>query len=121
MKRWGSLTPYSVLKRCQRGRLLIDNTNPFFYNYSLARSVPYVGSAPQLSGGLLMGRKEPPRFNPKIFLAKVSNGKTMLTSPKRQIIFSQGDAADAVFYIQKGRIKLSTLSQEGKEAVVAIL
>jgi len=68
-----------------------------------------------------MGRKEPPRFNPKIFLAKVSNGKTMLTSPKRQIIFSQGDAADAVFYIQKGRIKLSTLSQEGKEAVVAIL
>jgi CRP/FNR family cyclic AMP-dependent transcriptional regulator len=68
-----------------------------------------------------MGRKEPPRFNPKIFLAKVSNGKTMLTSPKRQIIFSQGDAADAVFYIQEGRIKLSTLSQEGKEAVVAIL
>jgi CRP/FNR family transcriptional regulator, cyclic AMP receptor protein len=68
-----------------------------------------------------MGRKEPSRFNPKIFLAKVSNGKTMLTSPKRQIIFSQGDAADAVFYIQKGRIKLSTLSQEGKEAVVAIL
>jgi CRP/FNR family cyclic AMP-dependent transcriptional regulator len=68
-----------------------------------------------------MGRKEPPRFNPKIFLAKVSNGKTMLTSPKRQIIFSQGDSADAVFYIQKGRIKLSTLSQEGKEAVVAIL
>jgi CRP-like cAMP-binding protein len=68
-----------------------------------------------------MGRKEPPRFNPKIFLAKVSNGKTMLTSPQRQIIFSQGDAADAVFYIQEGRIKLSTLSQEGKEAVVAIL
>jgi CRP-like cAMP-binding protein len=68
-----------------------------------------------------MGRKEPPRFNPKIFLAKVSNGKTMLTSSKRQIIFSQGDAADAVFYIQEGRIKLSTLSQEGKEAVVAIL
>jgi CRP/FNR family transcriptional regulator, cyclic AMP receptor protein len=68
-----------------------------------------------------MGRKEPPRFNPKIFLAKVSNGKTMLTSPERQIIFSQGDAADAVFYIQEGRIKLSTLSQEGKEAVVAIL
>jgi CRP/FNR family cyclic AMP-dependent transcriptional regulator len=68
-----------------------------------------------------MGRKEPPQFNPKIFLAKVSNGKTMLTSPERQIIFSQGDAADAVFYIQEGRIKLSTLSQEGKEAVVAIL
>ena len=68
-----------------------------------------------------MARKHPPRFNPKLFLAKVSNGKTMLAPRKRQIIFSQGDAADAVFYIQKGRIKLSTLSQEGKEAVVAIL
>jgi CRP-like cAMP-binding protein len=68
-----------------------------------------------------MARKQPTRFNPKIFLAKVSDGKTMLTSAKRQIIFSQGDAADAVFYIHEGRIKLSTVSQEGKEAVLAIL
>ena len=68
-----------------------------------------------------MARKQPQRFNPTIFLATVGKGKTLLMSPKRQIIFSQGDAADAVFYIQKGRIKLSTLSQEGKEAVVAIL
>ena len=68
-----------------------------------------------------MASKYPPRFNPKIFLAKVSKGKTMLTSPKRQILFSQGDAADAVFYIHEGQIKLSTLSPEGKEAVIAIL
>jgi CRP/FNR family cyclic AMP-dependent transcriptional regulator len=68
-----------------------------------------------------MAHTQPPRFNPKIFLAKVSNGKTMLTSPKRQILFSQGDAADAVFYIHEGQIKLSTVSQEGKEAVIAIL
>ncbi len=68
-----------------------------------------------------MARKQPARFNPKRFLAKVSDGKTMLTSIKRQIIFSQGDAADAVFYIYEGQIKLSTVSQEGKEAVVAIL
>jgi len=68
-----------------------------------------------------MARKQPPRFNPKNFLAKVSNGKSRLTFPKRQIIFSQGDAADAVFYIHEGQIKLSTVSQEGKEAVIAIL
>jgi CRP-like cAMP-binding protein len=68
-----------------------------------------------------MARKQPPQFNPKIFLAKVSKGKTILTSPKRQIIFSQGDTADAVFYIHEGQIKLSTVSQEGKEAVIAIL
>ena len=68
-----------------------------------------------------MARKQPPRFNPKILLAKVSDGKTRLTFPKKQIIFSQGDAADAVFYIHEGQIKLSTVSQEGKEAVIAIL
>jgi CRP/FNR family transcriptional regulator, cyclic AMP receptor protein len=68
-----------------------------------------------------MARKQPPRFNPKIFLATVGNGKTMLTFPKKQIIFSQGDAADAVFYIQEDQVKLSVVSQQGKEAIVAIL
>jgi CRP/FNR family cyclic AMP-dependent transcriptional regulator len=68
-----------------------------------------------------MARKQPPRFNPKPFLAKVSDGTTMLAFPKKQIIFSQGDAADAVFYIHEGEIKLSIVSQEGKEAVIAIL
>jgi CRP/FNR family transcriptional regulator, cyclic AMP receptor protein len=45
----------------------------------------------------------------------------MLTSPKKQIIFSQGDTADAVFYIQEGQVKLSVVSPQGKEAVVTIL
>lgn len=49
------------------------------------------------------------------------NGKTVLTTPKKQILFSQGDAADAAFYIQAGKVKLSVVSQQGKEAVVAIL
>ncbi len=68
-----------------------------------------------------MARKQPPRFNPKTFLEKVSDGKATLTFPKKQIVFSQGDAAHAVFYIREGQIKLSTVSQEGKEAVIAIL
>jgi CRP-like cAMP-binding protein len=68
-----------------------------------------------------MARKQPPRFNPKTFLEKVSDGKATLPFPKKQIIFSQGDAAHAVFYIHEGQIKLSIVSQEGKEAVIAIL
>jgi CRP/FNR family cyclic AMP-dependent transcriptional regulator len=68
-----------------------------------------------------MARKQPPRFNPTIFLATVGKGKTLLTSPKKQIILSQGDTADAVFYIQEGQVKLSVVSPQGKEAIVAIL
>src|SRR5213080_2687461 len=60
-------------------------------------------------------------FDPKTFLAKVGDGKTILKYQKDQIAFSQGDVADAVFYIQKGKIKLTVVSERGKEAVVAIL
>jgi CRP-like cAMP-binding protein len=60
-------------------------------------------------------------FDPKKFLAKVGGGKTILYYRKNQIVFSQGEAADAVFYIQQGNIKLIVVSEHGKEAVVAIL
>lgn len=66
------------------------------------------------------GKSESP-FDPQMFLKKVGNGKTSLTSPKKQIIFSQGEKAEAVFYIQAGQVKLTVVSKEGKEAVVAIL
>ncbi|HET6892181.1 MAG TPA: Crp/Fnr family transcriptional regulator [Pyrinomonadaceae bacterium] len=68
-----------------------------------------------------MARKRSMPFNPKTFLTKVGSGKTILTSGKDHIIFSQGDAADAVFYLQEGKVKLTVVSQQGKEAVVAIL
>ena len=64
-------------------------------------------------------RKAP--FDPKTFLAKVGEGKTISRYRKDQIIFSQGQVADAVFYIQKGKVKLTVLSEHGKEAVVAML
>jgi CRP-like cAMP-binding protein len=51
----------------------------------------------------------------------VGRGKTSLTPSKRQILYSQGDAADAVFYIQGGRVKLTVVSEQGKEAIVGIL
>ena len=60
-------------------------------------------------------------FNPQLFLSKVGSGKTSLLSPKKQMLFSQGDAAEAVFYIQAGKVKLTVVSQQGKEAVIAIL
>ena len=68
-----------------------------------------------------MTRTRTPPFNPQTFLSQVGSGKTTLTSPKKQILFSQGDAADAVFYIQAGKVKLTVVSQQGKEAVVAML
>ncbi len=60
-------------------------------------------------------------FDPKEFLAKVGEGKTISKYRKDQIVFSQGEVADAVFYIQQGKIKLTVVSEQGKEAVVAII
>ena len=60
-------------------------------------------------------------FNPLTFLAKVSQGKTTLQASKEQLIFSQEDSANAVFYVQAGRVKLRVLSQQVKEAVVGVL
>jgi CRP-like cAMP-binding protein len=60
-------------------------------------------------------------FDPKTFLTIVGIGKTILKSRKKQIIFSQGDAADAVFYLLEGKVKLTVVSPKGKEAVVAVL
>ena len=60
-------------------------------------------------------------FDPQLFLTKVGKGKMSLLFPKKQTIFSQGEAAEAVFYIQGGKVKLAVVSQQGKEAVIAIL
>jgi CRP-like cAMP-binding protein len=70
---------------------------------------------------LTMRRKQTPLFNPRDVLVKVGDGKTLLQLRKKDRIIGQGDAADAVFYIQAGRVKLTVVSQQGKEAVVAIL
>src|ERR1700733_702121 len=56
-----------------------------------------------------------------VFLARVRNGQSIGKFRKDEVVFSQGDPADAVFYIQKGKVKLTVVSEQGKEAVVAIL
>ena len=60
-------------------------------------------------------------LNLELFLTKVGKGKTSLLFHKKDTIFSQGDPADAVFYIQAGKAKLTVVSQQGKEAVIAML
>jgi CRP/FNR family transcriptional regulator, cyclic AMP receptor protein len=60
-------------------------------------------------------------FDPQKFLVKVGEGKIVSTYRTNQIVFSQGEIADAVFYVQEGKIKLTVVSEQGKEAVVAIL
>ena len=68
-----------------------------------------------------MAPKRRPSFDPKSFLAMVGEGRSLGRYRKGQIVFSQGDPADEVFYIQKGKVKVTVISERGKEAVVAIL
>ena len=68
-----------------------------------------------------MAAKRTAPFNPNTFLAQVGDSRTTLQCQKHQILFAQGDRANAVFYVQAGRVKLSVVSQQGKEAVVAML
>jgi CRP/FNR family transcriptional regulator, cyclic AMP receptor protein len=68
-----------------------------------------------------MATKRQPAFDPKLFLAKIGNGHGVVKYRKDQVVFSQGDPADAVFYVQKGKVKLTVVSEQGKEAVIAIL
>src|SRR5688572_13568757 len=60
-------------------------------------------------------------FDPHTFLAHIGAGRTIATYRQHSPIFAQGDAADAVFYIQDGQVKLTVVSARGKEAVIAML
>ena len=60
-------------------------------------------------------------FQPDTFLATIGDGRRILSVPKKEVIFAQGDGADAVFYIQKGKVRLTVVSQAGKEATIGIV
>src|SRR5580704_4904806 len=68
-----------------------------------------------------MKRKAKLPFDPKVFLAKVNGGRVISNYRKDQTVFRQGDPANSVFYIQSGKVKATVVSEQGKEAVVAIL
>jgi signal-transduction protein with cAMP-binding, CBS, and nucleotidyltransferase domain len=69
-----------------------------------------------------MNHKEKGSFDPQVFLAKVNGGGLAISDYRKdQIVFRQGDPSDAVFYIQSGKVKKTVVSEQGKEAVVAVL
>jgi CRP/FNR family transcriptional regulator, cyclic AMP receptor protein len=68
-----------------------------------------------------MKRKVKSPFDPKVFLSKVNGGRAISEYRKDKTIFRQGDPSDAVFYIQSGKVKTTVVSEQGKEAVVALL
>jgi CRP/FNR family transcriptional regulator, cyclic AMP receptor protein len=70
---------------------------------------------------ILVKTESKPPFNVATFLATVDGGRTISTYRKNKKVFLQGDAADSVFYIQEGQVKVTVASEQGKEAVVAIL
>ena len=69
-----------------------------------------------------MKPKEKSPFDPKVFLAKINGGGRAISDYRKdQIVFRQGDPSDTVFYIQSGKVKKTVVSEQGKEAVVAVL
>ena len=70
---------------------------------------------------LVAASKKIAKFDPKTFLSTINGGRKIATFSKKQTIFAQGDSSDAVFYIQKGRVKLTVVSNTGKEATIGIL
>jgi CRP/FNR family transcriptional regulator, cyclic AMP receptor protein len=68
-----------------------------------------------------VAKKSKSKFDPEAFLAKADGGVTISRCEKGQVVFNQGDPADSVFYIRKGRVKIAVVSAQGKEAVVAFL
>src|ERR1700730_18046060 len=67
------------------------------------------------TGGRAMALKRRPALDPKSFLAVVGEGRSIGEYRKDQIVFSQGDPADAVFYIQSGKVKLTVVSEQGRK------
>ena len=61
------------------------------------------------------------KFDPKTFLSTIDSGRKIVAFPKKQTIFIQGDPSHAVFYIQKGKVRLTVVSKNGKEATIGIL
>jgi len=66
-------------------------------------------------------QKGAPAFDPAVFLATAAVGRDISKFSKKKVIFAQGDDADAVFYIKKSKVKVAVISDEGKEAIVALL
>jgi CRP/FNR family transcriptional regulator, cyclic AMP receptor protein len=65
--------------------------------------------------------KKRSKFDPKTFLSTIDSGRTIAAAPKKETIFAQGSSADSVFYLQRGKVKLTVVATSGKEATIGIL
>src|SRR5437588_716244 len=72
-------------------------------------------------GPPLRSKRKARAFDPTTFLATIGEGRKNLTFARKQRIFAQGDVADAIFYIQKGNVKLTVVSPSGREATLGLL
>jgi CRP/FNR family cyclic AMP-dependent transcriptional regulator len=110
-------------RQCRRG----DDIDAAINRPSdLLQLLDFAGSSFRQKGpwqekAVVLRKRSKASFDPKGFLAKVGDGKTISEYLNGQVVFLQGEVADAVFYIQKGKIKLTVISERGKEAVVGIL
>jgi CRP/FNR family cyclic AMP-dependent transcriptional regulator len=77
--------------------------------------------SPEPRKSSIKGKKKTPPFDPKVFLSKITEGHTVSNFRKDEIVYTQGEPADSVFYVHKGKAKITVLSEQGKEAVVALL
>jgi len=84
----------------------------------ISLALPVLVADYDASSEMHMGRKG---FESAVFLSKVGAGKTIVDCQKDQVLFAQGDPADAVFYVQSGKVKMAVVSETGKEAVVALV
>src|SRR6266404_4831162 len=103
----------SATKRTNNGAMPDSSANE-------VASIPVITIKQAVSIGRTRRMKETV-FRAADFLADAGLGKTIVERSKGATIFSQGDAADAVFYIQKGKVKIAVVSAQGKEATVAVL
>jgi CRP/FNR family cyclic AMP-dependent transcriptional regulator len=90
-----------------------------FFEEAMMSRVRQVG--PDKQSGGRRKKAAAPAFDPVLFLATAAPGRDISKHSKRQVLFAQGDDADSVFYIKKGKVKVAVLSKDGQEAVVALL
>jgi CRP-like cAMP-binding protein len=129
VRRMAAATERQCQSRAMPGRMPLWNSlQPIKFASLPKQSLRFGVEIAITRGAQVIGAKGAPvaklgndEFDPKAFLAKVGTGKTILKVEKNQHVFKQGDVASAVFYIQKGNVKLTVLSEQGKEAVVGIL
>ncbi len=90
-------------------------------NIARPKPIRLISATAQNSTKVRPGSKNGREFDPHAFLAIIGEGRKAMLFPKKQTVFAQGDRADAVFYLQTGKVKLTVVSKTGKEATIGIL